>query len=60
MKNIIVIVPSLSPTGPIKGAIGLVNGLDELGAEAKQYLASGEATKGNASQMIDKLKDALS
>ncbi len=31
MKNIIVIVPSLSPTGPIKGAIGLVNGLDELG-----------------------------
>ena len=34
--------------------------LDELAAEAKQYLASGEATKGNASQMIDKLKDALS
>ena len=35
-------------------------GLDELGAEAKQYLNSGEATKGNASSMIDKLKDALS
>ena len=34
--------------------------LDELAAEAKQYLASGEATKGNASKMIDKLKDALS
>ena len=33
---------------------------DVLAAEAKQYLASGEATKGNASQMIDKLKDALS
>jgi len=33
---------------------------DALAAEAKQYLASGEATKGNASQMIDKLKDALS
>ena len=36
------------------------SGLDELGAEAKQYLNSGEATKGNASAMIDKLKDALS
>jgi hypothetical protein len=36
------------------------NGQDELGAEAKQYLSSGEATKGNASKMIDKLKDALS
>ena len=36
------------------------NKLDELAAEGKQYLASGEATKGNASQMIDKLKDALS
>ena len=36
------------------------DGQDELGAEAKQYLSSGEATKGNASQMIDKLKDALS
>ena len=35
-------------------------GLDELGAEAKQYLNSGEATKGNASSMIDKLKNALS
>jgi len=35
-------------------------GLDELGAEAKQYLSSGEATKGNASAMIDKLKNALS
>jgi len=35
-------------------------GLDELGAEAKQYLNSGEATKGNASAMIDKLKNALS
>ena len=35
-------------------------GLDELGAEAKKYLASGEATKGNASAMIDKLKSALS
>ena len=33
---------------------------DALAAEAKQYLASGEATKGNASQMSDKLKDALS
>ena len=36
------------------------SGLDELGAEAKQYLNSGEATKGNASAMIDKLKNALS
>ena len=36
------------------------SGLDELGAEAKSYLNSGEATKGNASAMIDKLKDALS
>jgi len=36
------------------------SGLDELGAEAKKYLASGEATKGNASAMIDKLKSALS
>ena len=36
------------------------NGLDELGAEAKSYLNSGEATKGNASAMIDKLKSALS
>jgi hypothetical protein len=35
-------------------------GLDELGAEAKKYLSSGEATKGNASAMIDKLKSALS
>ena len=35
-------------------------GLDELGAEAKSYLNSGEATKGNASAMIDKLKSALS
>mgnify|MGYP001236801449 FL=1 len=35
-------------------------GKDELGAEAKKYLASGEATKGNASDMIDKLKSALS
>jgi len=42
----------------IKQAID--DGLDELGAEAKQYLNSGNATKGNASQMIDKLKDALS
>ena len=31
-----------------------------LTKKGKQYLASGEATKGNASQMIDKLKDALS
>ena len=31
-----------------------------LGAEAKKYLNSGEATKGNASAMIDKLKSALS
>ena len=36
------------------------DGQDELGAEAKQYLSSGEATKGNASKMIDKMKDALS
>ena len=36
------------------------SGLDELGAEAKSYLNSGEATKGNASEMIDKLKSALS
>ena len=36
------------------------SGFDELGAEAKKYLASGEATKGNASAMIDKLKSALS
>jgi hypothetical protein len=36
------------------------SGLDELGAEAKAYLNSGEATKGNASAMIDKLKSALS
>ena len=36
------------------------DGQDELGAEAKQYLSSGEATKGNASKMIDKLIDALS
>ena len=36
------------------------DGQDELGAEAKQYLSSGEGTKGNASKMIDKLKDALS
>ena len=36
------------------------SGQDELGAEAKKYLASGEATKGNASAMIDKLKSALS
>ena len=36
------------------------DGQDELGAEAKKYLSSGEATKGNASKMIDKLKDALS
>ena len=35
-------------------------GLDELGAEAKSYLNSGEATKGNASAMIDKLLSALS
>ena len=42
----------------IKKAID--NGLDELGAEAKSYLNSGEATKGNASAMIDKLKSALS
>ena len=35
-------------------------GKDELGSEAKKYLASGEATKGNASDMIDKLKSALS
>ena len=35
-------------------------GQDELGAEAKKYLASGEATKGNASAMIDKLKSAVS
>ena len=36
------------------------SGLDELGAEAKAYLNGGEATKGNASAMIDKLKSALS
>ena len=42
----------------IKQAID--SGQDKLGAEAKQYLNSGEATKGNASSMIDKLKDALS
>jgi len=42
----------------IKQAID--SGQDALGAEAKQYLSSGEATKGNASSMIDKLKDALS
>jgi len=36
------------------------SGLDELGAEAKAYLNGGEATKGNASEMIDKLKSALS
>ena len=35
-------------------------GQDELGSEAKKYLASGEATKGNAGAMIDKLKSALS
>jgi len=35
-------------------------GLDELGAEAKAYLNGGKATKGNASEMIDKLKSALS
>jgi hypothetical protein len=33
---------------------------DALAAEAKQYLSSGEATQGNASAIIDKLKDALS
>ena len=42
----------------IKQAID--SGQDSLGAEAKQYLNSGEATKGNASSMIDKLKNALS
>ena len=42
----------------IKQAID--SGQDALAAEAKQYLSSGEATKGNASSMIDKLKDALS
>ena len=42
----------------IKQAID--SGQDKLDAEAKQYLNSGEATKGNASSMIDKLKDALS
>jgi len=36
------------------------SGLDELGAEAKAYLNGGKATKGNASEMIDKLKSALS
>jgi hypothetical protein len=36
------------------------SGLDELGAEAKAYLNGGEATKGNASAIIDKLKSALS
>lgn len=36
------------------------SGLDELGAEAKSYLNSGKATKGNASEMIDKIKSALS
>ena len=42
----------------IKQAID--SGQDALGAEAKQYLNSGEATKCNASSMIDKLKAALS
>ena len=32
------------------------SGLDELGAEAKSYLNSGEATKGNASEMIESSK----
>ena len=36
------------------------SGLDDVAAEAKKYLAGGEATKGNASAMIDKLKSALS
>ena len=40
----------------IKQAID--SGQDALAAEAKQYLNSGEATKGNASSMIDKLKEA--
>ena len=40
----------------IKQAID--SGQDALAAEAKQYLSSGEATKGNASLMIDKLKEA--
>ena len=40
----------------IKQAID--SGQDALAAEAKQYLSSGEATKGNASSMIDKLKEA--
>jgi len=35
-------------------------GLDDLAAEAKSYLNGGEATKGNASAMIEKLKSALS
>ena len=42
----------------IKQAID--NKQDALAAEAKQYLSSGEATQGNASAIIDKLKDALS
>jgi hypothetical protein len=35
-------------------------GLDDLYEEAKKLIASGEATQGDASAMIDKLKDALS
>ncbi len=34
-------------------------GQDEVAAEAKSYLASDEATKGSASAVIDKLKNAL-
>ena len=34
------------------------SGQDELGAEAKSYLNSGEATKGNASEWIEKLQKA--
>ena len=34
-------------------------GKDEVAAEAKSYLASDEATKGSASAVIDKLKNAL-
>ena len=63
------------PDGPWKlkkisdGQISFINtlsgqakdeGLDDLYEEAKKLIASGEATQGDASAMIDKLKDALS
>jgi DNA polymerase III gamma/tau subunit len=36
------------------------NGLDELAAQAKQYLNSGKTSKVTCSDMISKLKNALS